>query len=88
MGIAVIFIAAVVALANIIVGAKYCRAANRVLSKPRNIVKQFDSASDAVAWLIFNILFGNILGIGLQIYYFAGIRGYVLRNEHIFSFYD
>lgn len=88
IGIAFIFIAAVFGLSDIIVGAKYCRTANKIETKPKNIVKQFDSASDGVAWLVFNILFGNILGIGLQIYYFVGIRGYVLRNEHIFAVYN
>lgn len=57
----------------------------KVLREPYNLVERYKPAGGAVLVLIWNIIFGGIVGIAGSIYYFIGIRGFVLENQDYFN---
>lgn len=55
-----------------------------MLVTPNGIIDKIKPLTVAIIVLIYNIVFGGILGVAGSIYYLVGIRSFVLNNENEF----
>ena len=67
-------------IGNGILNISYC---NNIKSKPVGIVKRFEPIILPLITLVYNLIFGGIIGVAGSIYYFVGIRNYVITNRAV-----
>ena len=59
-----------------------------VLKNPVGIVKKFEPLASPIIVLMYNLIFGGIIGVAGSIYYLVAIRSFVLANREFFARYD
>ena len=59
-----------------------------VLTSPQGIVERFRSLTGPVIVLVYNLIFGGVIGVAGSVYYLVGVRNFVLSNERIFITYN
>ena len=74
----------IVAVINTLVSVKDFRYSREVLYRPVGIYAKFSPVGGYVGMLIYNILFGGIVGIAGSIYAFV-VRSFVVNNELQFA---
>ena len=52
-----------------------------VLSNPKGIVQRVKSLAGPIFILIYNLIFGGVIGVIGSIYYLVAVRGFVMENE-------
>jgi len=52
---------------------------------PAGIVEKYEPVAGPVITLVYNLVFGGIIGVVGSIYYFVQIRGFVMQNKEAFS---
>ena len=60
---------------------KYCKS---FPEKPVGIVNKVKPLTGDIITLIYNLVFGGIIGVAGSIYYLIAVRGYVMENEKAF----
>lgn len=75
----------IVAVLNIITGVQDMTYSKTVLSRPAGIVDKVQPLAGPIITLIYNAIFGGIIGVAGSIYYLVGIRGFVLENAKSFQ---
>ena len=75
----------VVGVLNIVSATKDLQYSKTVLTDPRGIVAKYEPVGGAVITLIYNILIGGLIGVIGSIYYFVGVRGFVMANRDGFD---
>ncbi len=78
-----IFVLAV-AVANTVISVQNFKFSTDVLRCPVGIISRFSPIGGCVGTLIYNVLFGGIIGIAISIYAFI-IRNFVITNEMQFA---
>ena len=76
---------AVVGVMNIIAGIQNMRYSKMLFENPAVIVAKFIPLVGPIIALIYNVIFGGVIGVAGSIFYFAGIRGYVMSNKDTLS---
>ena len=71
----------IVGVLNIISSVKDLNRSNQIPRDPRGIVSDYESITGPVITLIYNVLFGGLIGVVGSIYYFVGLRGFVMENR-------
>ncbi len=56
-----------------------------VLNNPVGIVGKVRPLTNPIISLVYNVMFGGIIGIAGSIYYLTGIRSFVMNNESAFA---
>lgn len=74
----------IVGIVNIISAMKDMNYSKTVLENPNGIVKNFESVTSPVITLIYNLVIGGVIGVVGSIYYFVGLRGFVMENKNAF----
>ncbi len=59
-----------------------------VLTSPQGIVERFQSLTGPIVVLVYNLIFGGVIGVAGSVYYLVGVRDFVLSNEKIFAKYN
>ncbi len=59
-----------------------------VLTSPQGIVEHFRPLTGPVIVLVYNLIFGGVIGVAGSVYYLVGVRNFVLSNEKIFMTYN
>ena len=59
-----------------------------VLEDPKGIVKQFEPLAGPIFTLVFNLIFGGVIGVICTIYYFVGLRGFVMEHRDYFEQFE
>ena len=73
-----------VAVANTVISVQNFKFSTDVLRCPVGIISRFSPIGGCVGTLIYNVLFGGIIGIAISIYAFI-IRNFVITNEMQFA---
>lgn len=75
----------IVGILNFISGIQDMSYSTKVKSHPVGIVKKFQPLAWPIVVLLYNLIFGGIIGVAGSIYYLAAVRNLVLTNEHAFK---
>ena len=84
LGITINWICLIVGVLNLISGIQDINFSKSMLVTPNGIIDKIKPLTVAIIVLIYNIVFGGILGVAGSIYYLVGIRSFVLNNENEF----
>lgn len=87
-GIFVNWVLLVVGVLNIISSIQDMNYRKTLLQKPTGIVAKFEPIVGPVITLIYNLVFGGIIGVVGSIYYFVAIRNFVMENKQHFESLD
>lgn len=75
----------IVGIINIISAVNDMNYSKTVLDDPTNIVEKFEPLTFPIISLVYNLIFGGVIGIAGSIYYFVSIRSFVLENRAEFE---
>lgn len=64
---------------------KYSKA---LLANPTEIVKHFEPLTGPIITLVYNLVFGGVIGVAGSVYYLVAIRNFVMENKVAFSSLD
>ena len=59
-----------------------------VNEKPAGIMAKFEPLVGPIITLVYNLVFGGVIGVAGSIYYFAAIRSFVMENKVFFASLD
>lgn len=79
------FIGAIVGILNIISAIRDLKTSKTIFTYRVGLVKAYTPVTSAVITLIYNLIFGCGFGVIGSLYYFFGIRGYVMDNKDYFN---
>lgn len=85
LGIFVNWICLIVGVLNIISAIQDISFSGKMLKNPNGIVDKVRPLVGAILILIYNVIFGGVLGVAGSIYYLVGIRNFVMKNESEFK---
>lgn len=85
LGIFVNWVCLIVGVLNIISAIQDIIFSGKMLKNPNGIVDKVRPLVGAILILIYNVIFGGVLGIAGSIYYLVGIRNFVMENEGEFK---
>lgn len=74
----------IIGIINVVNARKHLKYADQIIDKPINIVRDFRPVKSIVYALIYNMLFGAVIGIVGAIYQLA-VRNFVLANKAQFA---
>ena len=75
----------IVGVLNIISSVQDMNYSKALPENPTGIVQKFEPITGPVITLIYNLIFGGIIGVVGSIYYFVGIRSFVMENKAAFA---
>ena len=73
-----------VGILNIISAIQDIKYAKQILVTPEGIVEKCEPLGGAIISLIYNLIFGGIIGVAGSIYYLVAIRSFVMTNKNEF----
>ena len=82
-----IFLMAVGVL-NIVSATKDIKYSSELIYAPAGIVQKFEPVTGPIITMAYNLIFGGVIGVVGSIYYFVGLRGFVMENKNAFLAYD
>ncbi len=74
----------IVGALNIISSIQDMTYSKKVLNDPDGIVRKFEPLTGPIITLVYNLIFGGLIGVAGSIYYFVGIRSFVMENKTAF----
>lgn len=74
----------IVGAINIVVGIADLKYSSDVLACPKGVVKRFEPLAMPIITLVYNLIFGGVIGCAGSIYYLVAIRSFVMENKDAF----
>lgn len=74
----------IVGVLNIVSAINDIKYSNILLQNPTGVVKKFESLTGPIIILIYNLVIGGVIGVAGSIYYFLGIRNFVMEHKNEF----
>lgn len=59
-----------------------------VITEPKNIVKKVKPLASPIISLVYNLVFGGVIGVAGSIYYLVALRSFILENENQLKQFD
>lgn len=87
-GIFINWVLLIVGVLNIVSSIQDMQYSKTLLEKPNGIVAKFEPITGPVITLVYNLVIGGIIGVVGSVYYFLGIRNYVMENKQFFVSLD
>lgn len=87
-GIFLSWLTVIVGVLNIISAVHDITYSKQLLNGPQVVVSKFEPVAGAVITMVYNVIFGGVIGIAGSIYYFAAIRDLVMKNKDAFLQYE
>ena len=84
-GIFINWVLLIVGTLNIISSIQDINYSKELLKNTNGIVERFEPLTGPVITLIYNLVFGGVIGVVGSLYYFFAIRNYVLENKTAFK---
>lgn len=81
LGLYVQWVLFVVGALNLVTGIMDLNYSKRVLQDPSGIINRVRSLVMPILTLIYNLIFGGVIGVAGSIYYLLAVRGFVMENE-------
>ena len=75
----------IVGILNIISAIQDLKHSKTVFHYRVGLVKAYKPLVSPIITLLYNLIFGGVIGVVGSIYYFLGIRGYVMENSEYFN---
>ena len=75
----------IVGVLNVISSVQDMNYSKQLPENPTGIVQKFEPIIGPVITLVYNLIFGGIIGVIGSIYYFVGIRSFVMENKAAFA---
>ena len=75
----------IIGVLNLLSAFKDLNYSKTVLENPTGIVRNYEPLTGPIVTLIYNLLIGGVIGVVGSIYYFIGLRGFVMRNRSAFE---
>lgn len=75
----------IVGVLNIISSVQDMNYSKALPENPTGIIQKFEPVTGPVIALVYNLIFGGIIGVVGSIYYFVGIRSFVMENKAAFA---
>lgn len=85
LGLYVQWVLLIVGALNIITAITDFNYSKNVLQNPKGIVSRVKSLVSPILTLIYNLIFGGVIGVAGSIYYLVAVRGFVMENEPHFQ---
>lgn len=87
-GIFINWVLIIIGVLNVVSSIQDMNYSKTLLENPKGIVSKFESLTGPIITLIYNLVFGGVIGVVGSIYYFVAIRSYVMENKFIFQSLD
>lgn len=87
-GIYLNWVLLIVGALNIISSVQDMNYSKTMLENPNGIVERFEPLTGPIITLVYNLIFGGVIGVVGSLYYFFAIRNYVMENKNVFSQFD
>lgn len=84
LGLVFNWILLIIGALNLISGIQDISFGNSILSKPVGIVKKLEPLAGPIIILVYNLIFGGIIGVAGSIFYLVSIRSFVISNKEKF----
>lgn len=81
LGLFVQWVLLIIGILNIITAITDFNYSKNVLQNPKGIVSHVNSLVGPILTLIYNLIFGGIIGVAGSIYYLVAVRGFVMENK-------
>lgn len=78
----------IVGVLNIISAVSDMKYSKEVLVNQNGIITKFEPLTGPIITLIYNLVIGGVIGVVGSIYYFVGIRNFVIENKVSFEHFD
>lgn len=78
----------IVGVLNIISSVNDMKYSKEVLENQNGIVAKFEPLTGPIITLVYNLVIGGVIGVVGSIYYFIGIRNFVMENKVAFESFD
>lgn len=78
----------IVGVLNIISSVQDMSYSKELVNKPNGIVAKFKPLTGPIIVLVYNLVFGGVIGVVGSIYYLVAIRSFVMENEQYFASLD
>ena len=75
----------IVGVLNVVSSVQDMNYSKTVLQDPTGIVEKFEPLTGPIITLVYNLIFGGVVGVIGSIYYFVGIRNFVMENKTAFT---
>lgn len=85
MGLYLNWILLIIGALNIVTAVQDLNYSKNVLESPVGILEKFRPLTGPIITLVYNLIFGGVIGVAGSIYYLVGVRNFVLSNEAAFS---
>lgn len=85
MGIAWDWILIIVGVLNLVSAIQDINYSKAVLESPEGIVEKFQPLVGPIVTLVYNLIFGGVIGVAGLIYYLLCVRNFVLENRFVFE---
>lgn len=84
LGLFVQWVLLIVGILNLITSIRELKFSKSVLQNPVGIINYAKPLTGPIIALIYNIIFGGIIGVAGSIYYLVAVRGLAMENESYF----
>lgn len=78
----------IVGVLNIVSSVQDMNYSKTLPENPTGIIQKFEPLTGPIITLCYNLIFGGIVGVVGSIYYFVGIRSFVMENKDFFADQD
>ena len=78
----------VVGILNIVSSVNDMNYCKTIVENPKGIVEKFEPLTGPIVVFIYNLIIGGFVGVIGSVYYFVGIRTFVLENKSYFQKFD
>ena len=81
IGLGGYWLALIVGVLNIISAVSDIKNSRRILSNQNGIVQAYESLTNPIIALVYNIVIGGVIGVLGSIYYLIFVRGFIMKNK-------
>lgn len=85
IGLFINWFALIVGILNIVSSVKDINYSSTILNEPKDIIKNFEPVTGPIITLVYNLIFGGVIGVVGSIYYFVAVRSLVTEHKHEFE---
>lgn len=85
IGLYINWVFLIVGALNIVTAVQDINYSKAVISSPNGIVEKFKPLTGPIIVLVYNLIFGGVIGVIGSAYYLIGVRNFVMTNEQAFQ---
>ncbi len=87
-GLFIDWVLLIVGVLNIISAIDDMNYSKTLLTNPTGLMKRFEPLTGPIITLVYNLVFGGVIGVAGSIYYLVAIRNFVMEHKVAFSSLD